>query len=391
MMKMQHHLRTILFKLLLFFVFFTDFTLAGDLSRLTAGDGYRFSCIGPHVEPPKKHPYGMIYEFKSDLRGAIPLEDHVKANLLQIGTINFQIRNESSRTTGAFDWRLEVKKRKERNFIFGETIRGQKMDFIIAQEIDSVEWAKDFIRDELNNEYFMMMLPNHLTHPQFNGFFIRKKLAADIEVRSYLGMNHEYFGKNVSRFDKDAPLIILRSKVTKKPLFAVLNVHLKTSADAYVNVYDIRSGKTRKFVDYHSEEKKKAQLEGITQIISSLESEFGKSFPLIIGGDFNVNLPGSPLQQALNSQGYEDAFDLKGMKTDDLRRLTHTMIDHTGEKLLRQIDGFFVRSSIFRRLVPFIVSANYRNRPGRPQFGVGSLNGPSDHQMVKMAIGLPRE
>lgn len=248
-------------------------------------------------------------------------------------------------------------------------------DFIVMEEVEGVEAIQRFSEDHLNNKYKAMLVEGNDERGIQIGFLVKRDLPLDITLETHKDATWTENGKTTRLFSRDAPALIVRRKTdgpNAQPVMIFIGVHGKSQRD---RGSDTRSVKLRT-----------AQYEEVGRIVDGYQSKFGKDVPIMIGGDFNIDVRTEPDVEAVRER-MMDPFDIKGIKGE--ARMTHTYHPRGGRSSYHQLDAIFVSPSL-KNSIEDVHVYRYKDDRGNEKplpdsFEERSRN-PSDHFPVVITI-----
>lgn len=233
----------------------------------------------------------------------------------------------------------------------GGIIRSERPDVIVLQEISNRESLQNFNREELGGRYRVIFIEGGRDNAQHLSFLIKKSLDLRYELRSH---RSEMWFDPVQKieeplFKRDFPaLILLEPGATAyRPAMIIFGNHGKSMKD--------RPG------DPESAILRAAQVEGMQNIAWRYRNEFGPEVPMIIAGDFNINLAQKKLISPLRKI-FEDAFNFNPVPRDSSERVTHTYHGR-GQLDTVELDAFFVTRTL-RHHIKSVRVFRYRDQEG---------------------------
>jgi len=179
-------------------------------------------------------------------------------------------------------------------------------------------------------------------------FMVRKTLNAQARVIYPQSTDNRVMPRGM-------PVLIIKAKDTngkviepERPDLMVMGVHLKSQRGLEENVYN---------------KIKAREIEALQRAHGELKKRF-KEAPLMIAGDFNVDLMRNPHAIHLR-KSLADSIDLTHPELGEKDRVTQVYIDEaTGTYTANQIDGVFVTPSLADKLVDSFVH-HYRDSAGK--------------------------
>ena len=234
-------------------------------------------------------------------------------------------------------------------------------DVYFFQEVGGHESIRNFKKYFLNNNYKYYIKPGNSSRGICTSFLVKKGFEYDIDLIT----NKNYVLDNGSRISRD--FLQLNLSKNDEIKLSLLNVHLKSQ----------RSSEE----DFNGIKQRASELNGLKAIANKI----GQNCPVIIGGDFNVDL------NSYESNGMLDEFinfhDLKKSSVED--RCSHVFFSQT--KVLNQLDYLLVNKKN-KDILDLSKSYNYRFKNeygddlGIPDSLFERQMQPSDHFPVVIEI-----
>lgn len=294
---------------------------------------------------------------------------NVENLFLRLGKFERISENEFKRITDA-----EVKPEAELIGI-ATAIKDSDPDFIVMEEVEGVEAIQRFSDDHLESRYKAMLVEGNDERGIQIGFLVKRDLPLDITLETHKDATWTENGKTTRLFSRDAPALVVRRKnasAGETPVMIFIGVHGKSQRD---RGSDKRSVKLRT-----------AQYEEVGRIIDGYQAQYGKDVPLMVGGDFNIDVRLADDVEAVR-QRMMDPFDIKGIKGE--ARMTHTFHPRGGRSSYSQLDAIFVSPSLKNSIEDIRVyrykDENGNEKPLPDSFEERSRN-PSDHFPITVTI-----
>ena len=189
-------------------------------------------------------------------------------------------------------------------------------DVYLLQEVGGFESLKNFNKYFLNNEYLVYLNEGNSKRGICVGFLIKKKFKNRIKFKT----NKNLRLNNGSRIQRDFAQVSLFDE-NNNLLYVFLNVHLKAQ----------RTSEN----DFNGITQRENELNALKDIALKLKNEL--QVPVIIGGDFNIDLSTNYENNGINL----DFIDFQDLKKSDIEeRCTH--IFFSSHRVLNQLDYLLV-------------------------------------------------
>lgn len=270
-----------------------------------------------------------------------------------------------------------------------ESFRRHPFDIMIAQEIESVNSAKLFNRDYLNDEFDIYSTQTRDIRGLFVVFFVRKTLPFKFQMESHIKEKWIDPIDNVEKeiFPRDLPTLqIYDPQFQKKPLMTIIGAHLKSLRDRTVT----SNGQVG--MDSGSYLMREAQAHRATKIIQRYQLKHGLNHPILIAGDFNNSHNYSPeFYGFFRHTKLQDSVSLiKENKFAD--KITHSYFGQ-GYPQHHQLDGILMVPSVVSALLDSYIIPYY-DADGMPrdlpQTKHQRKKNPSDHWPVRAVFSFQR-
>ncbi|MCS6838320.1 MAG: endonuclease/exonuclease/phosphatase family protein [Bdellovibrionaceae bacterium] len=302
--------------------------------------------------------------------GLIPLADQPF-----VAFMTFNLRN--------FGLSVQPEKFDKKALRVAQIIRDYKPDFVIFQEVVDLESLRRLAWDYLRGEYGWKLYSGAKGATHHLAFIFKRNLKLRYEFRSNLNETwvDPVTGRETTLFTRDVPIMIVwnQDSLDFHPVFIFIGVHIKSPIDRYG--------------DLGSEILRKEQLKRIGTIITDLKKEFGDNVPIIVGGDFNIDLEKGV--SWLSQIGMEEAFHSLSRRTGKIPAINRiTFVNFSGNTLrVQQLDGFFIdRKSVdvvdSIQVVPFRKSEGGRTQLPRDKREWMEM--PSDHYPVLLKLNTQK-
>lgn len=251
-------------------------------------------------------------------------------------------------------------------------------DFIVLEEVGGIDALKMLSRDYLGDAYEAYLTPGNDGVGGIDiGYLVKRDLPLSITLETHRDAmwkdptDHEQHRV----FTRDAPALLIRTEgapTDSVPMLILIGTHAKAQRD--------RPG------DPYSDLLRAAQFKETAKIVDGYQATYGRDVPILVGGDFNVDIQHSqgiaPLKQRLT-----DPFDVKKVGNED--RVTHTYIPKNGPIEQRQLDALMVTPPLVDNIVS-IEAYRYKNRQGAekplPTSQDERDENPSDHFPVVLKL-----
>jgi exonuclease III len=302
--------------------------------------------------------------------GLRPLKDLHRLRLITFNLENFHIDTEL----------YDKPSKKIQNIV--KVLLQEKADIVVLQEVLNRQSLRFLATHFLKNRYHAYFAEGIETSTKglHNAFLIKKDLGVHYKVRSFV--EDTIFDSENKRFihvfPRDYPTLILWpiGGQQEKPFLIVHGHHGKANAR---NKYNIQAA--------HFIQRK--QIHRIKEITLDLKAEYGQQIPMIIAGDFNINLLESSLMHHL-SHHFQDAFFFSPVLRSDEERLTH--FRQKDEKIVGSALDTFLLNAPLQDHVLSIRRGSYFNEKGEKilyhQSDREIKQLPSDHYPVILDLSV---
>lgn len=307
----------------------------------------------------------------SDVREIKVMAYNVENLFMHLGKFERMSDEEFKRVTDA-----EVKPEHELEGIATAMIDTDP-DLIVMEEVEGVEAIQRFADDYLGGRYQAMLTEGNDERGIQIGFLVKRDLPLDVTLETHKDATwvDPDDGKQKRLFSRDAPALVVRRKgapANSKPVLIFMGVHGKSQRD--------RGG------DKGSVKLRTAQYNEVGTIIDGYRAQYGADVPLMVGGDFNIDVRHSLDVEAIRERMI-DPFDVKGIK--GLARMTHTFHPRRGNPSYNQLDAVFVSPSL-RESIEEVSVYRYKDEDGNVKpmpstYEERSMN-PSDHFPVVVRV-----
>ena len=330
-----------------------------------AGPGFKLLCENQLVKPSDSVTPGLgpRFSFKSDDKTSKrDLSKMDELRMLAFNTMNLQ------ESVGRFE--IDPKT-GEKKFIPGriikpesevlgvcEAIKRANPDMAVLTEVESIHALDAVNRKCLEEQYFLILIEGNDDRGIDVSFLVKKDLPFDMVIQSQKLVHTQYLGKDTIAFSRDFPVLEIRMKGAdpkSTPLMILAGTHLKSQRD---------SGKK----DPGSREKRRVQVETMTQILKGYESRYKTPVPFFTMGDFNGDLQDAPEFKGMSQSGYVDSFNAAKIPVGDPRRTSHVFFDGSGKRDDSQLDGIFISQKLADCLgLKSIEALPYLDKQGKPK------------------------
>jgi hypothetical protein len=268
--------------------------------------------------------------------GARPLKKINHLRVFEFNMLNLYFRFKSLLSEGEAqnspqrkkDNNQNVEKPIEKLQASARIILSADPDILILTEVDNLPSLEKFNQDFLDGRYRSLLFEGNDQRGIDIGFYIKKDLPFDIEMRSFSYLKEDD-GSDIPIFSRDLPVLLFRASGDRKakPFFAVLGTHLKSKKGSGLG-------------DGGAAKREKQTLTTV-EIIRSLEKEFGQDLPILLGGDFNNEVHQSPEFKSLYEAGFQDSLILTGQQPQP----THAYFRPDGTPDPAQIDSIMLNAA----------------------------------------------
>lgn len=329
-------------------------------SNFNDAQNHLFTRIGNYLRPEniKKDSAEPIY------RPAVP---NVDTQALTLRDLN-SVKQLTVMTLNPRD--LNKEKSESEIQMITEVIRKSDSDIIILQETN-LESLQHLANTQLNAKWKAYLVEGNDSRRHI-GFLVKSDLPLDISLESH----SKTLWKVSHLFSRDVPALILKRKGDDKPALIVLGAHAHSNGG---------------FNNKNFAELKKAETNGMAQIIRKYKNQYGEDVPMFLGGDFNTKVrPDGDMNPIYKEM--KESFDVLNLPFS--KRFTHYFMGEEGVRILRQIDAIFTTPSLAPSIKQaFVYPYLHPQRPALlpadtpPQF---ITDNPSDHYAVVVVISTEK-
>ena len=227
-----------------------------------------------------------------------------------------------------------------------QVIQDGAPDLFVGQEIDGAQMWKSFSR-MLSEKYYAYLQQESSLRKSTSivkdiGFLFRMNLPLKFRYFSHRHLSYRdpETGVLYPLYPRDLPVIEIRkndAQENSKPGLIWISCHMKSlkAREGFKNDREFR----------------KAQFEGVSDMIRELRGKYGEDLPIVIAGDMNI--PVSPQSGDMRSLFEEshmvNPFDLPQFENRD--RVTHMHFFTNGDPPLKQqLDAILVSQSLVSRV-----------------------------------------
>jgi hypothetical protein len=257
-------------------------------------------------------------------------------------------------------------------------IKDENPDFIVMEEVEDVETLAKFAQDYLGGVYQPFLVTGNDQRGIQIGYLVKKDLPLQVTLESH--KDATWVDPNDNRqhqlFSRDAPALMIRrqgAQPDSAPALIFIGHHAKAQRDRGAD-------------DPGSNILRTAQMKEVGSIIDDYQSLYGKEIPIVLGGDFNIDVRKAADVQPIRDR-MRDPFDIKGLI--GLDRTTHTYHPRQGSAQFHQLDALFVTPSLADNVVS-IKAYRYKDENGDekplPQSLTERARNPSDHFPVVVTL-----
>lgn len=256
-------------------------------------------------------------------------------------------------------------------------IKDENPDLMVVEEVEDIETLSTFASKYLNGAYQAYLVDGNDDRGIQIGYLVKKDLPLSITLESHKDVtwvdptDHQ----TDKLFSRDAPALLIRRQRDRSdapPALIFIGNHAKSQRD--------RGG------DPGSNILRTAQMKAIGSIVDDYQKEYGPNTPIILGGDFNVDVRNNPQVQPIRDR-MDDAFDIMGVR--GLDRVTQTFHPRNGSAEFHQLDALFVAPCLKDNVVS-IEAYRYKDASGNakplPQTFEERSRNPSDHFPIVMTL-----
>lgn len=240
-------------------------------------------------------------------------------------------------------------------------------DIIFLQEVGGKESLLNFNKYFLDNKYKCYINDGNSTRGIAVGFLVSKSSNLKIKFKTNKNMRLE----NGRRISRDFPQLEVYDK--KENLILVLiNVHLKSQ----ISSDD----------DFKGMKQREMEIKLLNKFSKDIENE--KKVPVIIAGDFNVDLNHGDERYDLK-ENFIDFHDLKKSEIQD--RYTHAFFGQ--KRILNQLDYILISKKYKNKIIlnksyNYEFKTEYGDKLGIPDNMFERNLQPSDHRPIILSLKL---
>ena len=285
---------------------------------------------------------------------------------------------------GVSDFKKIDRVSHEKALAIADAIDGAAPELILLQEVESEEALEVFVENYLAGGYLATTAESIDPIGGHIAVLMKRDLPFRLQIEEHLSESWtDIDGTKEALFPRNNPIFLVRevaNPMLAKPLFALMAVHFASQRGRKGDLASIR---------WRAEQVKRA-----SSIAKTFLKEYDHEVPLMIAGDFNIDL-----NKALSDVNGElgplrdlemhNAFDLTEMPVDPAARATQ-MTEYKGNILRTQLDGFLLAATQDDEVVQQVRVHPFLDKHGDPLPLPKSLlerdQGPSDHQLVSMNL-----
>jgi hypothetical protein len=324
------------------------------------------------------HPCSYLFETLTEARDISKIE---KIKILALNHENL------------FDWKIvrqaekkedEAKPEWER-VALGNYTKASDPDVIVGTEIDSVSTGEAYQKAYLGDRYRVIGIEGNDERGIDIVLFVKKDLPFDIEFESHKEDQYSIVGTPGTKklFSRDAPVLIFWPTGVPKtgsPQFIVIGEHLKSQRPTKAGLSD--------------SEIRGLQMKRSVEVVSELETRFGKDTLIIVAGDMNENLDTGPNASTAFEGSLQDAADVAANPNKG-KQGTHVYFRSNDSAAdISRLDGFKVNSAAIPyvkdfKTLPFVGKEGPTDTPP-VSYHDRELNYGSDHRGIQMEIDFKK-
>ncbi len=260
-----------------------------------------------------------------------------------------------------------------------ELFEKHPFDIMVAQEVESVQSAREFNKEFLKNKFRVMTTTTKDARGLYTVFFIRKTLPFEYRMDSHLNEKWKdpMDGDMKEVFPRDIPTLHLLDPADKSvPLMTLIGAHFKSMRHRDISVGDGTYNR-----DFESRVQREAQVNRATQIIQRYQLTYGFKHPIVIMGDFNNSHNFQPeFMGFFRHTKLRDSLSLME-ELGYLDRVSHSYFGN-GRAQHHQLDGILIVPSLIEAMSSSYVIPYY-DQNGNPKPLPYNKNdrksNPSDH------------
>lgn len=256
-------------------------------------------------------------------------------------------------------------------------IQDETPDFIVMEEVENRETLQAFSERYLNGTYEAYLIKGNDERGIQIGYLVKKDLPLQISLETHKDVTWKdpNDGREAKLFSRDAPALLIRRQgdaPDAAPALIFIGNHAKSQRN--------RNG------DPRSSLLRTAQMKEIASIVEDYQGAYGANVPIVLGGDFNVDVRLSPEVEPIRER-MVDPFDAKGIR--GLPRMTHTFHPRRGHPSYHQLDALFVTPGLEDNIVS-IETYRYKDAEGKelplPNTYAERARNPSDHYPLVLTL-----
>lgn len=155
-----------------------------------------------------------------------------------------------------------------------DAINDMGAELVMLQEVGNINDLQRFAREALNDEYHAFLLETNVRGNEV-AFLIKKSFDFNFDIHSFRNLRTAD-GRNT--FTRDAQVIVVKDPESGRPLFAVLNTHLKSQ----------RRSRNR---NISTEQRRTEEAQGMLDVMARVRQRVGNNdLPFAFTGDMNNDL-----------------------------------------------------------------------------------------------------
>ena len=258
-----------------------------------------------------------------------------------------------------------------------KAILDESPDFIVLEEVEDIETLTKFTRDYLGGTYRPFLVDGNDNRAIQIGYLVKTDLPLQVTLETHKDAKWKdpTDGSVEKVFSRDAPALMIRregARPATPPALIFIGNHAKAQRD--------RGG------DPGSVLLRTAQMKEIASIVDGYQKLYGSSVPIVLGGDFNVDVRKAVELDPIRTR-MTDSFDVKGVR--GLDRMTHSYHPNVGSTEFHQLDALYLTPGLQDNVVS-IEAYRYKDVNGQPKplpatFAERTRN-PSDHFPIVVTL-----
>lgn len=264
-------------------------------------------------------------------------------------------------------------------------------DLILLCEVGGIESLQNFNRLFLSDKYSPVLTEGNSDRNIDIGFLVRKNLGFYFDLVSNKSKSIDYSppahrtdidSTKMNKFTRDAAELHLFLNDRNSPFAIIVLTHLKSQLD-------------RDRIDPLGFERRRAEVKGLVEIVSELQTKYGEQIAVALCGDFNGNASkfntDEEFQPLYEAHDFLDVCEVAQIPQNERATFFQVGRSPNGNRDGRQIDFCLLSSSLRRYLRSDSVKVyRYKDEMGFPLDPPTSIESkiqlPSDHYPILFCL-----